>query len=187
MLHNGNQQRSRSYFKAVEEETVVSDDDLQPSDTFLATQHAVLGWSFGLKFGPGQGGTNAFTQDGSRDHFGCGLGCYRRDASRCAGSGRRRHLRSRCTSRASRLRSTPTARTRLHLDTGLLGVGRRRLLLGPRRMGTASKCRRSLDPWLLGVRRRPLRLARRLLGATRRLLWRCELRLRLWRHWILWW
>ena len=41
-----------------------------------------------------------------------------------------------------------------HLDPRLLGLWRRRLLLGSRRLGAAAQSRRSVDPRLLGICRR---------------------------------
>src|SRR5262249_61019685 len=60
--------------------------------------------------------------------------------------------------------------SRLHLDARLLGLRRRRLLLGAWHLGRAADGRLSLDPGLLGLARGRLCLERRLLGPAHRLL-----------------
>jgi hypothetical protein len=46
--------------------------------------------------------------------------------------------------------AAPAARSGLSLDSRLLGLWGRRLLLGSRRLGAAARARPSVDPWLLG-------------------------------------
>ena len=83
--------------------------------------------------------------------------------------------------------TSPPPRPRLHLDSRLLGLGTRRLLLGPRRVDPAALLWRALDASLLGLLRRLLRLPPRLLGTPRRLLRWHRLWLRLYRHRLLRW
>ncbi len=52
------------------------------------------------------------------------------------------------------LRAAPLPGRRLSLDAWLLGLGGRRLLLGPGRMGAAARSRLPLDSGLLGLGRR---------------------------------
>src|SRR5260221_14695378 len=79
-----------------------------------------------------------------------------------------------CPNRPSRATGVCPAglpRAELHLDARILGVWRRRLLLGARKMGDGAGTRFPVDSWLLGICRRCVRLAWGLLGTTRRLLW----------------
>src|ERR1700734_1389919 len=77
------------------------------------------------------------------------------------------------------LRPTALPRRRLFVDSGLLVLGRRRVLLGSRDLGAAAASRRALDSRLLGVRRWRVCLPRRLLGPARRVLRRRELWIRI--------
>ncbi len=108
--------------------------------------------------------------------------CRRRSRAR-----RRRHRRRPASTTPPRLRPTPRARRRLPLDTRLLGLRSRWLLLGSRRLDRTSLLRRSLDAWLLGLVGQSLSLAPRLLGHPRRLLWRRQLRLWIHRRRLLRW
>jgi hypothetical protein len=73
------------------------------------------------------------------------------------------------------------------MDSRLLGLEPRGLLLGSRRVVRSSLLRRSLDPRVLGLLWQPLGLPSRLLGQVRRFLRRHQLRLRLHRDRLLWW
>src|SRR3984957_6678675 len=77
------------------------------------------------------------------------------------------------------LHATYLSGAQLHLDTGLLGVGTRRLLLGARHGGDCPSGGGAVDSGVLGLGGWRLRLARRVLGAARRFLRRHQLRLRL--------
>src|SRR5262245_35769973 len=94
------------------------------------------------------------TTVGSRD---------RHSLVRPGGCGSLRFLRS---SRSSGLRTAAVSRRRLHLDSGLLGLGWRiwRLLLGSRHMGASSGTRFLLDSRLLGLGRQWIFLYRGILG-----------------------
>ena len=64
------------------------------------------------------------------------------------------------------LRAAHRPRLRIHLDSRLLGLRRRRLLLGRRRLGLSALRRRALDARLLGLGRRRLLLASPATGAA---------------------
>ena len=51
----------------------------------------------------------------------------------------------------SGVHATDLSGSQLHLDTGLLGVGRRRLLLGARHVGGCSSSGTAVDSGLLGL------------------------------------
>ena len=86
------------------------------------------------------------------------------------------------SSGAAGLRATSAARSRVYLDPRLLGLRGRRLLLGSRRLGAPAERWPSVDPRLLGICGWRLWMAWRLLGSACRLLWRGQLRIRLWRR-----
>ena len=79
---------------------------------------------------------------------------------------------------------TPVSGRRLHVDTRLLGLGTRRILLGAWNLGTAAPNRIAVDPGVLGLDERGLHLACGVLGTERRILRRYRLRLRIRRLWL---
>jgi len=99
---------------------------------------------------------------------------------------RRLHLRDNCAASAARLCAAALSRRRLYLDTWLLGLRPRRLLLGARNLGPAAGSGLPVDPRLLGLGRRCLFMARGLLGSAHRLLWWNQLWIRLLRFRLRW-
>src|ERR1700686_47620 len=70
--------------------------------------------------------------------------------------GRRRAARDRSSASLTGLRAAALSRRWVSVDPGLLGLGRRRILLGARNLGAAAASRSAMDPGLLGLRRRRL-------------------------------
>src|SRR5690348_13328651 len=78
-----------------------------------------------------------------------------------------------CTHRpacAACIRAAHLPRSGLSLDTWLLGIRTRWILLGAGNLGDGARGWFSLDAWLLGMGRRRVHLARRILGTARGLL-----------------
>src|SRR6185437_13678498 len=73
------------------------------------------------------------------------------------------HVRQRRSPSDTCLCSTDVPRSRLSVDSRLLGIRPARLHLDRRSVGTAASTRHALDPCLLGMGRRPLPLSRGLL------------------------
>ena len=89
-------------------------------------------------------------------------------------------------SRRRRCRSTssPIARGKLHLDSGILVLVSGWILLGAGSVGACALRWCLVDPWILGLRWKSLWLAPWLLGTVHRLLRRHQLWLRIFRQWL---
>ncbi len=97
--------------------------------------------------------------------------CTAAASSGLRGAGRRcRSAGERTPAAFAGLWTAALPRRRLPVDAGILGLGRWRLLLGTRNLGTTAARRRALDPRLLGLRGRSVCVSYRLLGTARRLL-----------------
>src|ERR1700756_4571804 len=115
---------------------------------------------------------------GVRDFFCGGVSCFSSSRSWNFGAGR--------TAGFAGLRAAALPDGGLHLDAGLLGLRRCRLLLGAGSLGCASASGLAVDAGILGLERGSVRVSCRLLGIARWFLWRGELWLRLWRSGIRW-
>src|SRR5260370_9719327 len=92
------------------------------------------------------------------------------NASGFQGADRGRHFGSNGASGAAGVRPAGLPRPWLYLDARILGLWRRRLLLGAGNVGSGAAGWLPLDAGLLGICRWPLHMARRLLGTACRLL-----------------
>src|SRR5215470_19691978 len=77
--------------------------------------------------------------------------CARSDCWRAGGLGASRRFDHGRSASAAGLRAAANSRARLYLDAGLLGLRRRRLLLGTGNLGAAASGGVTLDPGLLGL------------------------------------